>query len=324
MGCRAACKVDATVPVSLPSSPSSLLFIRRMASLAPPSFNRHRASSTSLRPPLTLNSLGRRRSNSDLAPLTSPANTPNMSKDVPSLSLDIPSSASTHKLLAKATFIELYSRFMDLIHAANRESPYSSTPSSPRHSRTSLSTEDSLLPISSPTVGTFSEAYSEKPAAKSTSWWQGAPSVRRQPFCRVSSALTVRISQVHTPVFFVVALFPLSTALLLFCMSTLPITTTWPRNLTDLAQLGRELHGYSQSGVAPMAHVISVLSVVVAWNHAWSIPGSVLWVRFYESIQNLCNELTCRLPECPGGRAFLTSSRDHPSYRSHDGGINLR
>ena len=66
-------------------------------------------------------------------------------------------------------------------------------------------------------------------------------------------------------------------------MSTLPITTAWPRNLTDLAQLGRELHGYSQSGAGPMAHVIGVLAVIVAWNHAWSIPGSVLWVRCYPS-----------------------------------------
>lgn len=85
--------------------------------------------------------------------------------------------------------------------------------------------------------------------------------------------------QVHTPVFFVIALFPLSTVLLLFCMATLPITQAWPRNITDLAQLGRELHGYSQSGSLPMLHVIGVLAVVVAWNHAWSIPGSVLWVR---------------------------------------------
>ena len=76
-----------------------------------------------------------------------------------------------------------------------------------------------------------------------------------------------------------IALFPLSTALLLFCMATLPITQAWPRNITDLAQLGRELTGYSQSGAGPMLHVIGVLSVVVAWNHAWSIPGSVLWVR---------------------------------------------
>lgn len=181
-----------------------------------------------------------------------------MQKELSPLDLDIPS--STHKLLAKATFIELYSRFMELFHMAQKESPYSSEPSSPRLSRSSTSTEDSILPISSPTAATFHEAYSEKaPATKlASSWWQGTPSV-------------------HTPVFFVIAMFPLSTALLLFSMSTLPITTAWPRNLTDLAQLGRELHGYSQSGAGPMAHVIGVLSLIVAWNHAWSIPGSVLW-----------------------------------------------
>ena len=79
--------------------------------------------------------------------------------------------------------------------------------------------------------------------------------------------------------FFVLAMFPLSTALLLFSMSTLPITTAWPRNLMDLAQLVRELQGYAQSGAVPMAHVVGVLAIIVAWNHAWSIPGSVLWVR---------------------------------------------
>lgn len=62
-------------------------------------------------------------------------------------------------------------------------------------------------------------------------------------------------------------------------MSTLPITVSWPKNLTDLAQLGRELHGYSQSGALPMAHVIAVMSVTAVWKHAWSIPGSVIWVR---------------------------------------------
>ncbi|KAI0081725.1 hypothetical protein K474DRAFT_1134597 [Panus rudis PR-1116 ss-1] len=60
-------------------------------------------------------------------------------------------------------------------------------------------------------------------------------------------------------------------------MSTLPITVSWPRNITDLAQLGRELHGYAQSGAGPMAHVLAVLSVTAVWKHAWSIPGSVIW-----------------------------------------------
>ena len=153
-----------------------------MDSLAPPpSHNRHRASSTNVRPPLTLNSLGRRRSNSDLPPpchTPSPLDSPSMHKELASLAIDIPKSSPAHKLLARATFVELYSRFMELLHVSQKESPYPSTPSSPRLSRSSTSTEDNLLPIVSPTVATFGEAYSsEKAPTKTASWWQGSPSV---------------------------------------------------------------------------------------------------------------------------------------------------
>ncbi|KAI0347242.1 hypothetical protein BDW22DRAFT_1404855 [Trametopsis cervina] len=236
-----------------------------MASLSPPPPNRSRASSTSLRPPLTLNSCApRKRSNSELPqPVLSPipptpapdSARPSMDKIMATeLEMDIPA----HAHAATATFAEFYSRFIRLLRISHKESLMDSTPSSPRQSRSSFSEDDSILPISSPVVSTFGDAVSEKPSAKSTSVWQGSPSV-------------------HTPVFFVIALLPLSTALLLFCMYTLPITNSWPRNLTDLAQMGRELHGYSQSGWGSMFHVIGVLSVVVVWNHAWSIPGSVLW-----------------------------------------------
>lgn len=76
---------------------------------------------------------------------------------------------------------------------------------------------------------------------------------------------------------FVMLLFPLSTALVLLSLTTLPVTVSWPRTLPDLAQLGRELHGYSQSGLAEMAHVIAVLAISAIWKHAWSVPGSVIW-----------------------------------------------
>jgi hypothetical protein len=55
--------------------------------------------------------------------------------------------------------------------------------------------------------------------------------------------------------------------------------SSWPKTLLDLAQLGRELRGYSESGILPMAHVIGVISITFIWKHAWSIPGSVVWVR---------------------------------------------
>jgi hypothetical protein len=73
-------------------------------------------------------------------------------------------------------------------------------------------------------------------------------------------------------------MFPVSTALVVIAFFTLPFTFSWPQNLADLAQLGRELHGYSQSGPGALAHVFGVISAATIWMHAWSIPGSVLWV----------------------------------------------
>jgi len=84
--------------------------------------------------------------------------------------------------------------------------------------------------------------------------------------------------QIHAPILVVVLLLPLSTALVLWSLSTLPISVSWPRDIADLAQLGRELHGYSQSGPGPLTHVIAVMAVSAVWKHAWSVPGSVLWV----------------------------------------------
>lgn len=91
---------------------------------------------------------------------------------------------------------------------------------------------------------------------------------------------TLPILQIYAPILLVIISLPISTALVLWCLSTLPISVSWPHNITDLAQLGRELHGYSQSGPGPLAHVIGVMAISAIWKHAWSIPGSVLWVRF--------------------------------------------
>ena len=174
-----------------------------MACLAPPPLNRNRASSTNIRPALTLTSLGRRRSNSDLPPLDpiQPAASPEVhmqSRALPELALDIHAAASapSKRLAARATFVELYNRVMDLLRVANNTKQAdsylptaTSSPISPRLSlsRSSTSTEETLLPITSPSVATFVEAYSEKPSHKSASssspssspsWWHGSPSVR--------------------------------------------------------------------------------------------------------------------------------------------------
>ena len=87
--------------------------------------------------------------------------------------------------------------------------------------------------------------------------------------------------KVHAPLLIVLILFPLTTTVTLFSLSTLPITAAWPRTLSDLAQLGRDLNLYALSGFAPTLHVLSVLAVSAVWKHAWSIPGSVFWVSFF-------------------------------------------
>ncbi|KAM6495824.1 SNARE associated Golgi domain containing protein [Amanita muscaria] len=83
--------------------------------------------------------------------------------------------------------------------------------------------------------------------------------------------------EIHKPILVVLLLFPASTALVLLALSTLPITFAWPRTIADVAQLGRELHGYSQSGSGPLLHVMAVMAISTIWKHAWSIPGSVIW-----------------------------------------------
>ena len=83
---------------------------------------------------------------------------------------------------------------------------------------------------------------------------------------------------VHAPIVLVVCLLPVSTALVFYCMSTLPISLAWPRTIDDVAQLGRELTAYTQSGTWPLLHVMGVMAISAVWKHAWSIPGSVIWV----------------------------------------------
>ncbi|GBE79694.1 snare associated Golgi protein-domain-containing protein [Sparassis latifolia] len=231
-----------------------------MACLAAPPLTRSRASSTNVRPPLTLSTLGaRRRSNSLLdlppptpSPLLSPCNSPHNSPLEPNASprlvpLSIPSSKPDSLTSFISKVLQLFG------HSPMHSVP--STPSSPRHSR--ASTDDTILPMSaSPTRSTFVQSFPEKNVV---TWvWPTSPSQ-------------------YTPVLLVLVLFPLSTALVVSSMYTLPITTFWPGTLQDIAQLGRELSGFSQSGPASMAHVVAVISVLTMWNHAWSIPGSVLW-----------------------------------------------
>jgi hypothetical protein len=108
-------------------------------------------------------------------------------------------------------------------------------------------------------------------------WFRNMPSVCYTSSFQSRERLTYS-TQAHVPILFVITMFPVSTALVVIAFSTLPFTFSWPQNLADIAQLGRELHGYSQSGPGALAHVFGVISAATIWMHAWSIPGSVLWV----------------------------------------------
>ncbi|KAF8639986.1 hypothetical protein AX17_001232 [Amanita inopinata Kibby_2008] len=223
--------------------------------LSPPQQNRHRASSTTLRSAFTSNTLGRRRSTSCLSSDPSPAVPPAPLQPTlapaqrDSSDPDLPPTPSMLSLIA--------SRILDWLHFQQEHARSWSTVTTPRSS-----TDELVLPMSASSQKTsFGPEIHEKELPKSPhslQWRYG-------------------IQSTHVPIIFVLILFPVSAALVLFCLSTLPITLSWPRTISDVAQLGRELHGYSQSGTGPIAHIIGVMAISAIWKHAWSIPGSVVW-----------------------------------------------
>ena len=155
----------------------------------------------------------------------------------------------------------LLSPLFDWLHLPQKHVDPWPNGSSPRSS-----TDDCPLPFATSVTENVPQIYT----------WQSI--IVRHRF--LFSGIPINRLQIHPPILLVIVSLPISTALVLWCLSTLPISVSWPRNIADLAQLGRELHGYSQSGLGPLAHVIGVMAMSAIWKHAWSIPGSVLWVRF--------------------------------------------
>ncbi|KAF8621607.1 hypothetical protein AX15_007627 [Amanita polypyramis BW_CC] len=225
-------------------------------SLVPPSHTRTRASSTTLNCGVTLASLGRRRSASNLQAIHSLSSPPSPvhSEDssIHNDPLPVPQPASPSSMLS--IFI---SPFLEWLHFQQKHTRAWSAPTSPRSS-----IDEPVLPLSASAQKTsFGPEVHEKFLSKSY-----------QPF-----QWRYGTQSVHVPILIVLLLLFASTALVLFSLSTLPITLAWPRTITDVAQLGRELHGYSQSGPGPLAHVLGVMAIAAVWKHAWSIPGSVVW-----------------------------------------------
>ncbi|KAG7449144.1 uncharacterized protein BT62DRAFT_929134 [Guyanagaster necrorhizus] len=223
-------------------------------SLAPPPLNRNRASSTTLCPALTIRSLGRRRSGSLLQPqlppcdsqIPAPVAEAVVEPEVPLEQTELPS----HMLAVIA------SRVLQLVDDSRHKVSWS-TRSTPR----SASEDEYILPLSASADKTsFGDVLGEKSSASppACNWLQ-------------------RLPPVEFSIILVISLFPLSTGLVFLALRTLPISFSWPQNLADLAELGRDLHGYSQSGPGQLAHVIGILAVTAVWKHAWSIPGSVIW-----------------------------------------------
>ncbi|KAF8351396.1 snare associated Golgi protein-domain-containing protein [Amanita rubescens] len=214
--------------------------------LEPPAHSRTRASSITLRSGLTLTSLGRRRSTSCLQPKPPPDDL-----SLPSPVCESPSSPPDPSMVSSFT-----SQFFHWLYIPKHARVWS-TPTSPRSS-----IDEPVLPLSaSAQKTTFGPEVHESTLSNS-----------RFPF-----QWRHALQPVHGPILMVLLLFLTSTALVLISMSTLPITPAWPRTITDVAQLGRELHGYSQSGLGPLAHVLGVMAISAIWKHAWSIPGSVIW-----------------------------------------------
>lgn len=170
-----------------------------MDTLVPPHspHSRLRASSTNVRPALTLSTCGsRRRSNSLLdMPPSSPSHTPPRvstpapEKSTPSLSLAI--STPSDKPASDSMLSALLSRCLQLLHSSHVDAVLPMTPSSPRISRASTSSDDTILPISSPTRAFFVDAAMEKQPSKSRPRWIHTPSVCAFNFARVTPSLTL-------------------------------------------------------------------------------------------------------------------------------------
>ncbi|GJJ07620.1 hypothetical protein Clacol_001824 [Clathrus columnatus] len=195
-----------------------------------------------------------------LSSATSPVSKPSTSGEVVSLpnSSSVVTEVSEHASMAPAVIAS----FSSIFTPRSNKHMYS-LPSSASSSSDSLS-----LPL----------ATSPKQAAFGTEIWEedghfrtGGRPTPKETLPWGSGSLSSLL-----PMIFIILLFPLSTIVVISGVLTLPITASFPRTLSELADLARDLQTYSTSGFQPKAHVLGVLALTTLWKHAWSIPGSVL------------------------------------------------
>ncbi|KAL4254562.1 Golgi apparatus membrane protein TVP38 [Pleurotus pulmonarius] len=234
--------------------------VSELAMLLPPA-SRHRASSTSTSLQPLPAATGRRRSNSNLpqlqlsssaapsigTPPLSPVGSSFSDSSSPTISTpsdEIPPTEHSQKQQSNMLFI-VAARLFEWANPAQSPPAFD---------------DDLVLPLSASHHQTTFD-IPEKPTSVRHAW----------------SAWYRGIPPINTPLIVVILSFPASTLLVLVALTSLPISLSWPRTLSDLSQLGRELHGYSQAGWIPFLHVVAAMSVTAVWKHAWSIPGAVIW-----------------------------------------------
>lgn len=151
--------------------------------LAPPvAPNRHRAHSTNLRPALTINTLGRRRSCSlgrgpeTASPAPQSCGSSCSSSAITPVQTDLPV-LSSEPDTPPTMFAVIASRCIQFLQLSPKHSLQWSTPSSPRSS-----TDEYVLPISASSYQTtFDDVHGEKEISTTrtpSAWWQGYSSVR--------------------------------------------------------------------------------------------------------------------------------------------------
>jgi hypothetical protein len=166
-------------------------------SLAVPPPNRSRASSTNIRPALTINTLGRRRSASLVLPTQqsepSTPSTPSVDRSHLEPSQLLASPEPDQK--QTSMFAVIASTFLDLLHVPTTHSINWSTPSSPQ----STVQDEFVLPISaSSQQTTFGDIFNDKDAPRTHARWWRPPSVRSTPLPTLVNLIAILGARSYT------------------------------------------------------------------------------------------------------------------------------
>ncbi|KAF8603563.1 hypothetical protein BDV93DRAFT_544724 [Ceratobasidium sp. AG-I] len=228
-----------------------------MATLSPPQPNRARSSS--IVQPLTIDSTLRRTPAVpqctlpvDAAGPPTPITPSNYPSDLPPLGAE--HSSLSHMLTLSLKMLPTPRQTPRYEHGELLTPPDSSE-SSPRPS--------------------FSSVFTRPPPQSLPTPALSPRSLGAYPF---PSGISVPRRTYYAPLVLLTTAFVLSLIPIVYAVSTLPITSlkSMPRTVAGIAALGKELQAYSSGSSAGMAHVMGVMCCLAIWEHAWSVPGSVV------------------------------------------------